>query len=74
MTKRNIYINAPLTRRVLSYFIDWYLGALCAAFPIAVVSQKLYGTMLKQTLWIYCGDYRSNFCFVLLHLYSFLCL
>ena len=77
MTKRNIYINAPLTRRVLSYFIDWYLGALCAAFPIAVVSQKLYGTMLKKnstTLWIYCGDYRSNFCFVLLHLYSFLCL
>lgn len=81
MTKRNIYINAPLTRRVLSYFIDWYLGALCAAFPLAVVSQKLYGTMLKQnllknstTLWIYCGDYRSNFCFVLLHLYSFLCL
>ena len=50
MTKRNIYINAPLTRRVLSYFIDWYLGALCAAFPIAVVSQKLYGTMLKQNL------------------------
>lgn len=48
MTKRNIYINAPLTRRVLSYFIDWYLGALCAAFPIAVVSQKLYGTMLKR--------------------------
>ena len=34
--------------------------------------------MLKQnlfknstTLWIYFGDYRSNFCFVLLHLYSF---
>ena len=50
MTKRNIYINEPLTRRVLSYFIDWYLGALCAAFPIAVVSQKLYGTMLKQNL------------------------
>lgn len=50
MTKRNIYINAPLTRRVLSYFIDWYLGALCATFPIAVVSQKLYGTMLKQNL------------------------
>ena len=49
MTKE-IYINAPLTRRVLSYFIDWYLGALCAAFPIAVVSQKLYGTMLKQNL------------------------
>ena len=40
MTKRNIYKDAPLTRRVLSYFIDWYLGALCAAFPIAVVSQK----------------------------------
>ena len=50
MTKRNIYKDAPLTRRVLSYFIDWYLGALCAAFPIAVVSQKLYGTMLKQNL------------------------
>ena len=50
MTKRNMYKDAPLTRRVLSYFIDWYLGALCAAFPIAVVSQKLYGTMLKQNL------------------------
>ena len=78
MTKRNIYINAPLTRRVLSYFIDWYLGALCAAFPIVNSFQKLYGTMLNKfiknstTLWIYCGDYRSNFCLVLLHLYSFL--
>ena len=28
----------------------------------------------STTLWIYCGDYRSNFCFILLHLYSFLCL
>ena len=40
MTKEIYIINAPLTRRVLSYFIDWYLGALCAAFPIAVVSQN----------------------------------
>ncbi len=33
MTKE-IYINAPLTRRVLSYFIDWYLGALLLLFQL----------------------------------------
>ena len=50
MAKRYKYENASLTRRIMSYFIDWYLGALCTAFPIAIVSQKLYGTMLKQNI------------------------
>ena len=61
MTKRNIYINAPLTRRVLSYFIDWYLGALCAAFSNCCGFTKIVWNNVKTkfiknstTLWIYC--------------------
>lgn len=50
MVKKIRYENATLTRRCASYFIDWYVGALCAALPISIVSQKLYGTMSKQNL------------------------
>lgn len=42
--------NAPLSRRFLSYLIDWYVGALATAFPIAVISQKINGTMLQQDI------------------------
>lgn len=50
MAKRVRNENASLTRRCASYFIDWYVGALCAALPISIVSQKLYGTMTKQNI------------------------
>ena len=40
----------PLTRRFLSYLIDWYLGGLVTAFPIAMISQKLFGSVLKQNI------------------------
>lgn len=50
MAKKKNYTDASLTKRGLSYLIDWYVGALCAALPISLVSQKLYGTMTKQNL------------------------
>lgn len=40
--------GAPLSRRFIAYLIDWYVGALATAFPIAITSQKLYNTMLNQ--------------------------
>ena len=48
--KKSKYREVKLGRRFLSYLLDWYIGALCASFPIAVISQKLYGTMLKQNI------------------------
>lgn len=48
--KKVILESAPASRRCLSYFIDWYVGALATAFPIAVISQKLNGTMLNQDI------------------------
>lgn len=50
MAKKKNYTSASLTKRGFSYLIDWYVGALCAALPISLVSQKLYGTMTKQNL------------------------
>lgn len=48
--KKIVLVDAPLTKRFLSYIIDWYVGALATAFPIAIISQKLYGTMLNQDI------------------------
>ena len=39
------YEDAPLVKRFISYLIDWYVGALCTAIPIAIISQKLTNTM-----------------------------
>lgn len=36
--------------RFLSYLIDWYVGALCTAIPISLISQKLTNTMLNQNI------------------------
>lgn len=44
------YENVPLSRRFISYIIDWYVGGLVTAFPIAIISQKIYGTMLNQNI------------------------
>lgn len=48
--KKVILKDASQSRRLLSYIIDWYVGALATAFPIAIVSQKIYGTMLRQDI------------------------
>lgn len=49
---RVIYKNdlSVISKRFVSYLIDWYLGALMSALPLAVVSQKLYGTMAHQNI------------------------
>ena len=39
-----------MTKRFISYIIDWYVGALCTAIPIAITSQKLTNTMLNQNI------------------------
>lgn len=49
-SSKKMYEDVPLTRRFLSYLIDWYLGGLATAFPIAMISQKLFGSMLKQNI------------------------
>lgn len=41
---------APVTRRFLAYLIDWYLGALCTALPISVISSQVTGDMANQYL------------------------
>lgn len=40
--------EVTLPKRFVSYLIDWYVGALATAFPISIISQKLYGTMTNQ--------------------------
>lgn len=42
--------EVSLSRRFLSYIIDWYVGALAVSLPISIISQKLNGTMLKQDI------------------------
>ena len=44
------YKSASMTRRFLAYIIDWYLGALCTALPIAIISQQLTHTTLNQDI------------------------
>jgi uncharacterized RDD family membrane protein YckC len=59
MKKKNIFNTsnknekAPIARRFVSYIIDWYVGGLCTAFPISIVSQKLMGTMKNQNLLLF---------------------
>lgn len=44
------YASVPLTRRFIAYMMDWYIGALCTGLPIAIVSQKQFGSMMNQNL------------------------
>ena len=46
--KKPVAHDATLSRRLLSYFIDWYVGGLATSFPIAMISLKMYGNMLHQ--------------------------
>ena len=46
--KKPVVQDATLGRRLLSYFIDWYVGGLATSLPIAVISMKMYGNMLHQ--------------------------
>ena len=48
--KKEVYTDASMTRRLLAYFIDWYVGGLAVSFPISMIAQKLYGTMLRQDI------------------------
>lgn len=48
--KKIRYEDAPVTKRFISYLIDWYVGALCTAIPISIISQKLTNTMLNQNI------------------------
>ena len=48
--KKIQYDDAPVTKRFISYLIDWYVGALCTAIPISIISQKLTNTMLNQNI------------------------
>ncbi|MFV0394174.1 MAG: RDD family protein [Coprobacillaceae bacterium] len=61
---KNIVMNrihqknaVPLPRRLISYLIDWYVGGLCTAIPISIVSQKLTGTMTNQNLLTFDNGY-----------------
>ena len=47
---------APLSRRFGAYLIDWYLGGLVTAFPVSVVSMKLYGTVKNQNILSFSGE------------------
>ena len=42
--------GAGLTRRFLAYLIDWYVGGLMTAFPISVISMKLFETVQNQNI------------------------
>lgn len=39
-----------LSRRFFAYLIDWYLGGLMTAFPIAVFSMKQFDTVQNQNI------------------------
>lgn len=41
---------AGLSRRFFAYLIDWYLGGLMTAFPIAIFSMKQFGTVQNQNI------------------------
>lgn len=42
--------KVSLSKRFLGYLIDWYVGGLCTAIPISIMSQKLTNTMLNQNI------------------------
>ncbi len=39
-----------ISKRFVGYLIDWYVGALVTALPLAVFSQKYYGNMSNQNI------------------------
>ena len=48
---------ASLGRRFGAYLIDWYLGGLATAFPISMVSMKLFQTVQNQNILSFPASY-----------------
>lgn len=48
--KTNLLPDAHLGVRFIAYLIDWYIGALVTALPMAVCAQKLYGDVTMQNI------------------------
>ncbi len=42
--------DASMSRRFFAYLIDWYLGGLMTAFPIALFSMKQFDTVQNQNI------------------------
>lgn len=49
--------QAGLSRRLIAYLIDWYLGGLATAFPIAVFSMRQFDTVQNQNLLQFAAPY-----------------
>lgn len=43
-------VPASVARRFFAYLIDWYVGALCSAVPISIVSAQITGDITNQYL------------------------
>lgn len=43
-------VPASVARRFFAYLIDWYVGALCSAVPISIVSSQVTGDIANQYL------------------------
>ena len=41
---------AAVSRRFIAYLVDWYIGALVTALPLAVYSMQQFGTVKNQNL------------------------
>lgn len=48
---------APLLRRTGAFLIDWYVGALATALPIAVIATQLGREMTDQNIYAYEGQW-----------------
>lgn len=48
---------AGLTRRFIAYLLDWYVGGLATAFPISVISMKLFETVQNQNIMSFGGSW-----------------
>ncbi len=44
-------------KRFLAYLIDWYVGALCTALPMALIASRLLGDVTNQRLSEYPAPY-----------------
>ena len=48
--KKVLLKDAKLSKRGISYLIDWYVGGLFTSLPIGLFSLKMYNTMLHQDI------------------------
>lgn len=49
--------EAGLSRRFIAYLIDWYLGGLVTAFPIAIFSMREFQTVQNQNILQFSAPY-----------------